>query len=154
MKRRVNYCLTSHQEPTIQLTIVGTTDYTHEVWFYSFCCSLLNFTLGYSFNKKDIKDKQRMCQQSLHHQGVCVCRRVHTCTRMLNRVRLFCDPVDCSPPGSSVHGILQARILEFFQHSLLQGIFPAQGSNTCLLPFRQVLSLSHLGSASLQCITL
>ena len=24
----------------------------------------------------------------------------------------FCDPVDCSLPGSSVHGILQARILE------------------------------------------
>ena len=23
-----------------------------------------------------------------------------------------CDPVDCSPPGCSVHGILQARILE------------------------------------------
>ena len=22
-----------------------------------------------------------------------------------------CDPLDCSPPGSSVHGILQARIL-------------------------------------------
>ena len=25
----------------------------------------------------------------------------------------FCDPVDCSPPGSSIHGILQARILEW-----------------------------------------
>ena len=24
----------------------------------------------------------------------------------------LCDPMDCSPPGSSVHGILQARILE------------------------------------------
>ena len=25
---------------------------------------------------------------------------------------ILCDPVDCSPPGSSVRGILQARILE------------------------------------------
>ena len=25
---------------------------------------------------------------------------------------LFCDPMDCSPPGSSVHGILHTRILE------------------------------------------
>ena len=25
----------------------------------------------------------------------------------------LCDPMDCSPPGSSVHGILQARILHF-----------------------------------------
>ena len=35
--------------------------------------------------------------------------------------------MDCSPPGSSVHGILQARILGC--HFLLQGIFPTQGSN-------------------------
>ena len=35
------------------------------------------------------------------------------------------DPMDCSPPGISVHGILQARILE--------RIFPTQGSNLCLL---------------------
>ena len=32
--------------------------------------------------------------------------------KSLSRVRL-CDPVDCSLPGSSVHGILQARILEW-----------------------------------------
>ena len=25
----------------------------------------------------------------------------------------LCDPMDCSPPGSSVHGILQARTLEW-----------------------------------------
>ena len=25
----------------------------------------------------------------------------------------LCDPLDCSPPGSSVHGVLQARILEW-----------------------------------------
>ena len=31
---------------------------------------------------------------------------------LLSRVRL-CDPVDCSLPASSVHGILQARILEW-----------------------------------------
>ena len=24
----------------------------------------------------------------------------------------LCDPMDCSPPGSSIHGIVQARILE------------------------------------------
>ena len=25
----------------------------------------------------------------------------------------LCDPMDCSPPGTSVHGILQARILDW-----------------------------------------
>ena len=33
-------------------------------------------------------------------------------TQSLSHVQLFCDPVDCSPPGSSAHGIFQARILE------------------------------------------
>ena len=32
--------------------------------------------------------------------------------KALSRVRL-CDPMDCSPPGSSAHGILQARVLEW-----------------------------------------
>ena len=38
-------------------------------------------------------------------------------------------PMDCSPPGSSVHSISQARILELSCHFLLQGIFLTQGSN-------------------------
>ena len=29
------------------------------------------------------------------------------------RIDFFCDSMDCSPPGSPVHGILQARILEW-----------------------------------------
>ena len=32
--------------------------------------------------------------------------------KSLRRVQL-CDPTDCSPPGSSLHGIFQARILEW-----------------------------------------
>ena len=30
---------------------------------------------------------------------------------LLGRVQLFCDSVDCSLPGSSLHGISQARIV-------------------------------------------
>ena len=41
--------------------------------------------------------------------------------------------MDCSPPGSSVHGILQARMLEWGCHPLLQGIFLTQGLNLHLL---------------------
>ena len=32
-----------------------------------------------------------------------------------------CDPMDCSPPGSYVHGILQARILEWVAISFSKG---------------------------------
>ena len=40
------------------------------------------------------------------HMLLCVCACV------LSHVRL-CDPRDCGPPGSSVHGVLQARTLEW-----------------------------------------
>ena len=46
-----------------------------------------------------------------------------------------CDPMDCSLPSSSVHGSLQARILKWVAHSLLQGIFLTE----CLLHCRQIL---------------
>ena len=36
----------------------------------------------------------------------------HSLAKML-KSQLFCDSVDCSPPGSSVHGIFQARVLEW-----------------------------------------
>ena len=32
-----------------------------------------------------------------------------------------CDPMDCSPPGSSVHGIFQARVLEWIAISFSRG---------------------------------
>ena len=34
----------------------------------------------------------------------------------------LCDPKDCSPPGSSIHGILQARILEWVAISFTNGV--------------------------------
>ena len=37
---------------------------------------------------------------------------------------ILCDPVDCSPPGSSVHGILQARILEWVAIPFSMGSSP------------------------------
>jgi len=35
-----------------------------------------------------------------------------------------CDPMDCSPPGSSVHGLLQARILEWVAISFSRASSP------------------------------
>ena len=37
--------------------------------------------------------------------------------------------MDCSPPGSSAHGILQAIILEWVAIPFCRGIFPAQATN-------------------------
>ena len=69
-------------------------------------------------------------------RGACVC--VCVCDSRLLSCPTLSDPMDCSPPGSSVHGILQARILEC-SCFLLQGIFLTQGWNTGLLHCRQIL---------------
>ena len=50
----------------------------------------------------------------------------------LSHVQLFVD-VDCSPPGSSVRGILQARTLERVAMLSSMGVFPTQRLNLCLL---------------------
>ena len=46
---------------------------------------------------------------------VCVCAhaRAHTHTHACSIMSDSCNPLDCSPPGSSVHRIFQARILEW-----------------------------------------
>ena len=49
----------------------------------------------------------------------------------------LCYPMDCSLPGSSVHGILQARNLGCHAH--LWEIFPTQGLNQGLPHCRQIL---------------
>ena len=41
--------------------------------------------------------------------------------RLLSCVWLFCDPMNCSPPGSSVHRIFQARTLEWVAISSSRG---------------------------------
>ena len=53
--------------------------------------------------------------------------------------------MDCNPPGSSVHGILQG-----WNHSLLQQIFQTHGSNPGILHHRQILfHLSHQESIAI-----
>ena len=60
--------------------------------------------------------------------------------------------MDCSPSGSSIHGILQARILEWVCHFLLQGISLTQESNPGLLHCRQMIyQLSLQGSLYIVC---
>ena len=41
----------------------------------------------------------------------------------------LCSPMDCSPPGSSVHGDSPGKNTGVGCHALLQGIFLTQGSN-------------------------
>ena len=55
----------------------------------------------------------------------------------------LCDPMDCSLPGSSVHEDSPGKNIGVDRHSLLQEIFPTQGSNS------HPLSLLHWQAGSL-----
>ena len=65
------------------------------------------------------------------------------CAKSFQSCLTICNPMDCSSPGSSVHGILQARKLERVAIPFFKGIFPPQGSNPLLF------NLLHWQGASL-----
>ena len=75
---------------------------------------------------------------------------MHACVVSCFRL---CDPLDCSPPGFSVHGILQARILERFAISSSKGSYWCRDRtpiscypcNSCIGQ-RILYHFSHLGS--------
>ena len=70
--------------------------------------------------------------------------------KLLQSHPTLCDPIDCSPPCSSVHGISQTRILKWVAISFSRGIFLTQGLNLGLPPCRQIVyQLSHQGSTYL-----
>ena len=56
--------------------------------------------------------------------------RLHA--KSLQLCQILCDPTDCSPPGSSVHGVLQARE-RVGGHPLLQGDLPDSGTEPASL---------------------
>ena len=54
---------------------------------------------------------------------------MYECVLVAQMCLTLCNPMDCSLPGSSVHVISQGKNAGVGCHSLLQGIFPTQGSN-------------------------
>ena len=87
----------------------------------SFCDynSLASFSQLINFRNK-LKLDGSLGLFSLIPLNFCVCVCVCTCARACTHVCLvaqlcqtLCNPMDCSPPVSSVHGILQAGILEY-----------------------------------------
>ena len=60
--------------------------------------------------------------------------KTNSCVRakLLQSYLILCDPMDSTPPGSTVHGIFQARILEWVAVPSSRGIFPTQELNLYL----------------------
>ena len=86
---------------------------------------------------------------------VCVCMYVCMCVCMyvvssLSCVQCFTDPVDCSLPGSSVHGISLARILEWAAISFSKDLpNPGIKSTISCICLADSLPLSHQGILSI-----
>ena len=82
------------------------------------------------------------------HSGtcsVCVCYAVLCLVTQLYLT--LCNPMDCNPPGTSVHGDSPGKNTGVGCHALLQGIFPTLGSNSALLHCRRILyQLIYQGS--------
>ena len=57
----------------------------------------------------------------------------------LSGVGLFCSPVDCSPPGPSVHGISQATMLEWGAISFSRGSSPPRDRTLVSCIYRWIL---------------
>ena len=80
----------------------------------------------------------------------------YVCVCAISCVQLFVNPLDCTLPASSVHGIFQAKILEWVAISSSRGSSLIQKRNPCLLCllFWQAYSLPlcHMGSPMCGCI--
>ena len=63
----------------------------------------------------------------------------HLCVLVTQLCPTLCDPTNCSPPGSSVHGILQARILEWIAISFSRGSSWSRDQTPGLLHCREIL---------------
>ena len=62
---------------------------------------------------------QKLEDGLLSQNNFCPRANLYVCF-LIQSCLTLCDPLDCSPPGSSVHGIFQARILEWVAIFLLQ----------------------------------
>ena len=79
-----------------------------------------------------LPDQQHQDQYPLGTYSAVLCLVTQLCPNL-------CNPMDCSPPGSSVHGDSPGKNTGVGCHALLQGIFPTLGSNPGLPHCRRIV---------------
>ena len=88
-----------------------------------------------------LRNKRIKCTTKLNWEGL------YVCAKPLQSCQALCDPMDCSPPGSSVHGILHARILEWIA-------FPYARGSSQSRDWTQVSRIPCTGRRVLYCLNL
>ena len=79
------------------------------------------------------------CSFPPHAQNTVIESQEKPCVEFTHSVVSDCNPMDCSPPGSSVHGDSPGKNTGVGCHALPQGNFPTRGSNRGLLHCRRIL---------------
>ena len=87
--------------------------------------------------KNSIVSTLLLSSQLLKGSVVCSCLVANSCL-------ILCDPVDCSPPGSSSYVIFQTRTLAWVAMPSSRRIYPTQGLKPGLSLQADSLPLSHL----------
>ena len=59
-------------------------------------------------------------------------RNIYVCAKLFQSCLTLSDPIVCSPLGSSVHGILQERLLEWVAMPSSRGSSPERFINMCI----------------------
>ena len=113
-------------------------------WHSALCCVTPNWSLSFLYSLNSYVLVSTLLFKNI---GVAVfLTPLLVCLVAQSRPTL-CNPMDCSPPGSAIHGDSPGKYTGVGCHALLQGIFPMQGSNPGLLHCRWILyHLSHQGS--------
>ena len=95
-----------------------------------------------------VKELSEKADLKVNIQEINIMARSPKCLCLVTLCPTLCNPISCSPPGSSVHGDSSGKNIRVGWHALLQGIFPIQGLNSGLPHCRQILyHLSHQGSS-------
>ena len=101
--------------------------------WYNSCCRGGNLKPSYSGEL--LHQFENCCSSHCCNSCVYVC--VYVCVLIAQSCLALCNPTDCSPPGFSVHGILQARILEWVAIPFPRGSsLPGNQSQVSLLTGR------------------
>ena len=91
--------------------------------FSDFYCTLMHYTIGHVVSKSSrcIWPPHYLISTSAPDSSHAACKVAQSCPTL-------CSPVNCSQPGSSVHGVLQARFLELAAIPFSRGKLPNPGT--------------------------
>ena len=140
LEQRLKLCLLQWQEKSLSLSHQGSPcwkNFNHSpislpVFSLSIFCNSSWFSLRKLHLSKNLFISTRLSILLAYPYCAMLCLVAQSCLTL-------CDPWDCNPPGSHVHGDSTGKNTGVGCHALLRGIFPTQGSNPGFPHCRQIL---------------